>query len=312
MSKQKISFVIPCYGSENTIEKVADDIFAVMRKRDYDFELILVNDASPDKVWDKIENLTARYHNVTGICLAKNFGQHAALMAGYARVTGDIMISLDDDGQHPPEEVFALIDKLNEGYDVVFSAYAKKQHNILRNIGSKINDYMAEILIGKPHNIQIYSYYAVRRYIIDEVVKYRGPYPYITGLLFRATNNIANVSIEHRKRETGHSGYSFRKLLDLWLNGFTAFSVKPLRIASMLGVGLSLAGIFYMVFLIWEKYRDPNMVLGYTSLMASIIFIGGILMTMLGLIGEYIGRIYISLNEAPQYVIKTIRTQTNQ
>ncbi|GBR74232.1 bacterial dolichol-phosphate mannose synthase-like protein [Candidatus Termititenax aidoneus] len=306
MIRPKISFVIPCYGSENTIEKVVADIFAVMAQRSYAFELILVNDASKDRVWNKIERLTAKHKNIMGISLAKNFGQHAALMAGYARVSGDIVISLDDDGQHPPAEIFALIDKLNEGYDVVFSAYAKKQHNIFRNIGSKLNDYMAEILIGKPQHIQIYSYYAVRRFIINEIVKYRGPYPYITGLLFRVTSNMANVTIGHQKRAAGNSGYSFPKLLELWLNGFTAFSIKPLRIASLIGLTLSGFSVFYIIYLVWEYFRDPQMVIGYTSIMAGIIFIGGITMSMLGLIGEYIGRIYISLNNAPQYVVKTI------
>ncbi|GBR75522.1 bacterial dolichol-phosphate mannose synthase-like protein [Candidatus Termititenax persephonae] len=294
------------------MEAVVADIFTAMRGHGYAFEIILVNDASQDNVWHKIEALAAQQDNIIGVCLAKNFGENAALMAGYAQVSGDIVISLDDDGQNPPSEAFTLLNKLNEGYDVVFSAYAKKQHGIFRNIGSRINDFMAEILIGKPRNIQVYSYNAARRYIIDEIVKYSGPYPYITGLFFRTTRNVANVVVEHRKRAHGKSGYSFGKLVGLWLNGFTAFSVKPLRLASLLGLLFSALGVFYMVFLLWERLHNPQMVMGYTSLMAVIIFVGGALMAMLGLIGEYIGRIYISINNAPQYVVKAISRQTNQ
>lgn len=308
--QEKISIVIPCYGSEKTIEKVVGDIIFVFSGKENEFEIILVNDASPDNVWNKIVILAHTHKNITGINLSRNFGQQSALMAGYTMVSGDIIVSLDDDGQTPPLEIFALIDKIREGYDVVYARYKRKHHSVIRNWGSKINDIMAEILLGKPKNIKLSSYWAVRKYIIDEILHYHGAYPYIAGLIFRSTKNIANVFIEHRERLSGKSGYSIRKLFFLWLNGFTAFSVKPLRIASLLGVCFTACGLFYIVYLIIRKLTNPDMVIGYTSTMAVIVLIGGMVMMILGLIGEYIGRIYISINNAPQYVIKEVSHST--
>jgi undecaprenyl-phosphate 4-deoxy-4-formamido-L-arabinose transferase len=304
---KKISFVIPCYGSEDTIENVTAEIFRALGNSKYVFEVILVDDASPDKVWDKITALVAKYKNVTGLRLAKNFGQYCALMAGYARADGDAVVSIDDDGQCSPFEVFKLLDKLNEGYDVVFAAYKRKRHNLLRNIGSGLNNFMAEVLIGKPRKMQVMiSYYVARRFVIEEILKYKGPYVYPVGLLLRATSRLADAPINHRERSAGRSGYSFYKLFELWLNGFTAFSIKPLRLASLLGVSLSALGGLYIVWIIIEKLLTPDMVVGYSSLMAAVIFIGGVTLAMLGIIGEYIGRIYISINNAPQYVIREI------
>ncbi|MDR2432108.1 MAG: glycosyltransferase [Candidatus Margulisbacteria bacterium] len=304
---KKISFVIPCYGSENTIENVTAEIFRALENSKYACEVILVNDASPDKVWEKITGLTKKYKNITGLKLAKNFGQYCALMAGYARATGDAVVSIDDDGQCSPLEVFKLIDKLNEGYDVVFAAYKHKRHNLLRNIGSVLNNFMAEILIGKPRGMQVMiSYYIARKFVIDEILKYKGPYVYPVGLLLRTTGRLADVRVEHQERKSGRSGYSFRKLFELWLNGFTAFSIKPLRLASLLGFALSVVGFLYTAWILVEKFLDPNMVAGYSSIMAAVIFIGGVTMAMLGIIGEYIGRIYISINNAPQYVVSEI------
>jgi undecaprenyl-phosphate 4-deoxy-4-formamido-L-arabinose transferase len=303
---KKISVVIPCYGSEKTIEKVVDDIILVFTGKEFEFEIILVNDASPDNMWNKIVTLVHTYKNITGINLSKNFGQHSALMAGYSRVSGDIIVSLDDDGQNPPLELFFLIDKIQEGYDVVVARYKRKRHNVLRNLGTKINDIMAEIILNKPKEIKFSSYWAARKYVIDEILHYHGAYVYIPGLILRTTRNIVNVFIEHKDRYEGKSGYSIKKLFSLWFNGFTAFSVKPLRIASLLGTCLAFLGFVYILYLVIIKMVNPNIVLGYTSVMAVIVFIGGINMMLFGLMGEYIGRMYISINNSPQYVIKEI------
>jgi undecaprenyl-phosphate 4-deoxy-4-formamido-L-arabinose transferase len=305
-SKNTISIVIPCYRSAKTIEKIISDIVHLFMERENEYEIILINDNSPDNVWDKIVMLAHNYNNIIGINLSRNFGQHSALMAGYSKVSGDIVVSLDDDGQTPPSEMFSLIDKLEEGYDVVYARYKKKMHNALRNLGSTINGIMEQVLLKKPKGIETTSYYAARRFIIDEILRYHNAYPFISGLIFRTTENIGNVFIDHKKRYEGKSGYSVKKLLSLWLDGFTSFSVKPLRIASVLGTCLAFFGFIYILYLVIKKVLNPDMMLGYTSTMAVIIFIGGVIMMMLGLIGEYIGRIYISLNNAPQYVIKEI------
>lgn len=301
---EKVSFVIPCYGSEHTIENVTEQIKAVMStKKEYDYEIILVNDCSPDNVWNVITRLCHEDAHIRAVRLAKNFGQHSALMAGYTFVTGDYVATLDDDGQTPAEEVFKLIDKVKEGYDVAYGYYAERKDNIFRKFGTLMNNKMLETMIEKPKDIHLTSYFVAKRYIMEEITKYQNPYPYIWGLVLRTTRNIANVEINHKERKEGKSGYTFAKLINLWMNGFTAFSVKPLRIATGVGAFTSVIGVAFIIFTIVKKLLNPDLVPGYSSLMAVLLFIGGMLMVMLGLIGEYVGRIYICINASPQFVI---------
>lgn len=301
----KISFVIPCYRSEKSIEHVVADIQHIIHAEDT-CEIILVNDCSPDNTFFVIQNLCKKWNNITGISFSRNFGQHAALMAGFHYVTGDVVVCLDDDGQTPPSEVYKLLDAIDDKTDVVYAEYIQKKHSIFRNIGSKINFKMTEYLLGKPKNLFVSSYFAAKRYIIDEIIKYENPYPYVIGLILRSTKNIKNVVVEHCERKEGNSGYSFRKLLRLWLNGFTAFSVKPLRVATTLGVLFAFVGFVYAIYTVVNKFINPNVPVGWSSMMSAFMIIGGCILFMLGLIGEYIGRIYISINNSPQYVIKDI------
>lgn len=301
---KKISFVIPCYGSQNTIGTVVDEIVdTVTAHGGYDYEIILVNDSSPDGVFGTITALTEKNPHILGIDLASNFGQHSAIMAGLGYVSGDIVVCLDDDGQTPANEMFSLIDKLGE-FDLVFAEYKNKQHSGFRNFGSKVNDKMAQWLINKPKDLKIMSYFACKRFVIDEVLRYPNPFPYVSGLLLRVTNKVTNVEVKHRERLEGRSGYSLGKLLLLWVNGFTSFSVKPLRIATFMGVFTAIIGFLYGLYIIINKMFNPLAPLGYSSTMAVLLFIGGMLMLMLGMIGEYVGRIYISINRSPQYVVR--------
>lgn len=301
-----ISFIIPCYGSEKTIGKVVDELQQIMRSLPaYSYEIIMVCDASPDNVFQVIQDLCkADPKHCKGAELAKNFGQHAALMAGYRMSTGDYILSLDDDGQAPIESVPQMLDALKDA-DLVFGSYAHKKHNIFRNLGSKVNDWMAEILLGKPKYLHVTSFFAMRRFVMDEILKYDNAYPYLLGLLLRTTKNIVNVPVNHRERAEGRSGYTFRKLLRLWINGFTAFSVVPLRIATFCGFFFAFLGALGVIWCILNKILHPDAPLGYSSMMTTILFVGGMLMLMLGMIGEYIGRTYICINKAPQYVIRS-------
>lgn len=306
-----ISFVIPCYGSEYTIENVVNElILQLNEKGNYRYEIILVNDCSPDNVWEVIKKLAVNNPNIIGISLARNFGQHAALMAGYSKCNGDIIFSLDDDGQAPIESIHPLIEKLLEGYDVVFGKIKEIKQSKFRIIGSYINVKMCEFLLGKPRNIGISSFWVTRRFVIDEILRYHNSYPYIGGLLFRTTKNMADVEINQRERQNGTSGYNLKKLIKLWVNGFTAFSEKPLRIATFLGVLCAALGFCYGVFVVVRKFIYPQMPIGYSSVMAVILFIGGMIMLLLGMIGEYVGRIYISINNAPQYVIREMTKES--
>ncbi|MBR6147771.1 MAG: glycosyltransferase family 2 protein [Lachnospiraceae bacterium] len=306
---KKVSFCIPCYKSEQTLAKVVDEIRTSMEELSdkYEYEIILVNDASPDGTFNVICKLADTYPNITGIDLAKNFGQHAALMAGFAHLSGDILVCLDDDGQTPANEVYKLLDKIEEGEDVVYAKYDHKKHSLFRNFGSFINEKMTEFLLGKPKELYVSSYFAAKRFIVDEMLRYDKSYPYVIGLVLRSTKRIANVNVDHREREVGRSGYTLGKLLGLWMNGFTAFSVKPLRIATWTGISCAILGFIYGLYTIIKKFVLGDAVaVGFSALMSSVMFIGGMILFMLGILGEYIGRMYISMNNAPQYVIREV------
>lgn len=303
--KKKVSFVIPCYRSEHTVGHVVAEICETMKgMNQYDFEIILVNDCSPDGTWAAIRRLCQEDGRVRGINFARNFGQHAALMAGLRQSEGEYMVCLDDDGQTPADEVGKLLEKLEEGYDAVYASYAHKQHSLFRNLGSKVNELMTRIMLEKPRELYISSYFAVRRFVVEDMIRYENSYPYVIGLVLRATKNITNVEVGHREREEGSSGYTLKKLLGLWFNGFTAFSVKPLRIATGIGCLSAAVGFLYGLYTIVKRLVNPEVPMGFSSTMAAIVFFGGMIMIMLGMIGEYIGRIYISLNNSPQYVIR--------
>lgn len=303
-----ISYVIPCYRSEHTIGEVVSRIDATMKSSgQHKYEIILVNDCSPDNTFSVLKELASSHKNIIAVDMTKNFGQHAAIMAGLHFTRGDIVICLDDDGQTPPEESTKLIDKINEGYDVVYARYSKKEHSAFRNLGSKVNSIMTETMLDKPKELYLSSYFAARRLIVDEILRYKNAYPYMMGLVLRSTRRICNVEVHHDSRKEGESGYSLKKLIGLWMNGFTAFSVKPLRIATYAGVGTAAAGILFLIYVVIKKLtNDPNTPVGWASTMSVILFMGGMILFVLGIIGEYIGRMYICMNSAPQYVIREV------
>ena len=303
-----ISFVIPCYRSQATLPSVIREIQETMEGlSQYTYEVVLVNDCSPDNTFDSIRELCRENKNITGINLAKNFGQHSALMAGFHQVKGDIIVCLDDDGQTPADEVGKLLEGIEKA-DVVYAKYAHKHHSGFRNWGSHVNELMTRVMLGKPKDLFVSSYFAARRFVVDEMIKYEYPYPYVIGLVLRTTKNIVNVEVNHRDRMEGTSGYTLGKLLGLWFNGFTAFSVKPLRIATVTGAGCAFLGFAYGIYTIIKKIfiNPPGLVTGFSALMSVLVFMGGMLMLMLGLVGEYMGRMYISMNRSPQYVVREI------
>lgn len=304
----KFSFVIPCYRSESTIEKVVDEIKREManKRPSDDYEIVLVNDCSPDGVWKVIEKMATTEDNVIGVNLAKNFGQHSALLAGYGKCSGDYVVSLDDDGQAPLESLNDLISKLEEGYDVVYAYYRTVKQNLFRRLGSRMAGLMGQIMLNPPKGLLASSFYIARKFVIEEMVRYKNAYPYLLGLVLRTTRKIAWIPTNHRSRLEGTSGYSFWRLLGLWLNGFTAFSVKPLEFSTILGMLFAIAGFVYAIVIIVQRIIGNITVAGWSSIIALMLIIGGCILMMLGLIGEYIGRIYICINDSPQYVIKEI------
>lgn len=302
---QKISYVIPCYRSEHTLEQVVAEVTATMGTLpQYDYEVVLVNDCSPDSTLGVIRRLVAADSHVQGVDLARNFGQHAALMAGFHQCTGDVIVCLDDDGQTPANEVGKLLEQIDAGYDVVYARYDNKRQAGWRNLGSWVNSKMTEIMLGKPPELVVNSYFAARRFVVDEMLRYEHCYPYVIGLVLRTTKNICNVPVHHRAREEGRSGYTLGKLLGLWMNGFTSFSVKPLRIATYFGTLSAAAGFLYLIYIVINHYTRHTAPLGWASTTALLLVLGGAILIVLGLIGEYVGRIYMCANAAPQYVAR--------
>jgi len=304
---KKLSIVIPVYNSEETIEKVVNEIEIAVSKLNskYELEIILVNDYSKDNSLQVCKNICKHKPFVKLISFSKNFGQHNAVIAGIKMTSGDYIMSMDDDFQTPPCEMGKLIDELERNnYDVVFAEYITKNKSIFRVFGSFMNDKMANILAEKPKNKTIKSYFIIKRYIANEIIKYNHAYPYIAGLIFRVTQNVGNVLIEHRDRKIGKSNYTFKKLLQLWFNGFTSFSIKPLRISSIFGLFLSIIGFLYSLTIIIRKIINPEIPAGWTTIMAAVMFFGGVQLLSIGLLGEYIGRTFLSINKKPQYVIK--------
>lgn len=302
----KVSFVIPCYRSAKTIGGVVNEIESTMAKLAYEYEIVLVNDSSPDDTFAVISALAEADGHITAVDLAKNFGQHAALMCGIRHSSGDVLVCLDDDGQTPADEVGKLLKKIEAGYDVVYASYDHKQHSGFRNFGSRVNAWMAEIMLGKPKELSLTSYFAAKRFIADEMLRYENCFPYVMGLVLRSTKNICNVPVNHRSREQGQSGYTLGKLLSLWMNGFTSFSIKPLRIATYFGALTALAGFIYALIIIIRHFVVGMAPLGWSSTTALLLLLGGVILLVLGLIGEYIGRIFMCVNSSPQYVERSV------
>lgn len=313
---KKLSFVIPCYRSQKTVGSVIDEITETMNMEpEYDYEIILVNDGSPDHVWDTIREYAGRDDHILGVNLAKNFGQHSAVLAGYHYCTGDYVVSLDDDGQTPAREVFKLVHELQTGYDVVYAKYGEMHQKAFRRWGSDFARRMSDYIFG-VRGYYTGSFFVARRFVTDEMIRYQNCYPYLGGLVLRTTRNIGYVSIQHNDRLAGQSGYNLKKLFSLWFNGFTAFSVKPLEISTYIGFLIALLGFVYTIVIIIRKLFIPELEAiipyGWSSQTAIMLVIGGLILINMGLMGEYIGRIYICINNSPQFVVKEVCGKTEE
>jgi glycosyltransferase involved in cell wall biosynthesis len=304
-SEVALSFVIPVYNGSQTISAVVDRI-----ARSFDtvqYEVILVNDGSQDDSERTCRRLAAEYPGIVRfIHLARNFGEHNAVLAGLRQTSGQAVAVLDDDGQNPPEEVWALWDHLqNTGRDVVYGRYRLKQHSWFRNFGSRFNDRMANWLLKKPKEIYLSSFKVMNRFLVNEVIRYRGPFPYIDGLIFRTTRNIGQIEVEHRERLAGQSNYTLRRLVRLWLNMFLGFSIAPLRISVVVGLLTSLFSIALLFGIVIDKIAwNPDVPVGIPTVLTCIALFAGVQLTVLGMIGEYVGRVFLEQNGTPQYVVR--------
>lgn len=309
----KLSFVIPCYRSEKYIANTINEIRTKMLEREgMQYEIIAVNDGSPDNVFEVLKELSMDIPELIAINLSTNFGQENARMAGLRHTSGEYIVCLDDDGQCPINDLWKLIEPLENGMDMSIAKYPIKKQSRFKNWGSYINSKMTHWLLKMPKDIEMSNFFAFNRMLCNQIVQYVNPYPFITGLVFRSTQSVVNVQMEERERTEGTTGYTLRKLLALWLNGFTNFSVKPLRIADVAGMIFAVFGFLFGIIVIIRKLLIPDMLAGYASIIAAMFFIGGLIMVLLGLVGEYIGRIFICLNQTPQYVIREIVTNKDE
>lgn len=314
--KKDLSIVIPCYCSTQNIHSVINDIDTTLADMALTYEIILVNDHSPDNTFDILKELAeSRPDDIIAVDLARNCGQHGAIMAGFHYASGKYIATCEDDGQTQIEILPEMIQKLEkEKLDVVSPRFTHRaQPSVMRRIFSGIAGLMRKWMLPAPDGVQVTIFFVARRFVVREILKYEQPYPYVTGLILRTTHNIGNVDAVQKARLNGTSGYSFKKLFSLWMNGFTAFSIKPLRLATFFGALSACIGFIAGLVIIIRKILGHDFLAGWSSTIAILLFMFGIVLIVLGLIGEYLGRIYLCINQTPQFVIRdVINRQTSK
>lgn len=298
MSKIKISIIIPCYFAEKSIAGVVEQTAAELDQYDhYTYEFILVNDGSKDATFYEIQRLSLKFPFVTGIDLAKNCGQHNAILAGMHYADGDYILGMDDDFQTHPSQIFKLIDRLEEGYDIVYGRFPRRHHGLVRNIESRLSHWSVCYLLNKPKDLMACPMYIIRRFVRDEVIKSESSFTNLQGLFLRTSSKIANADIEHFDRRYGKSGYTLKKLLRLWAS-LLNYSMKPMRLILGLGLFLWVAGLLYLLIAVLSGAGFEHKV--YSEIAA----FSGIIVSAVGMVGEYVIRMFMAVTKEPQYVIR--------
>ncbi len=304
----ELSLVIPVYNGSRTIGPLVEQAAKIFGSTS--FEIVLVNDGSADDSEAVCAQLAEKFpQSVTFVHLSRNFGEHSAVLAGFTQARGRYVAVLDDDGQNPPEEVIRMLDELKrKNYDVVYGHYIEKKHSWFRNLGSRFNDRIATLMLHKPKDLYLSSFKVMNRFLVNEIIKYRGPYPYTDGLIYRVTRNIGQIPVEHRVSQSGQSRYTLRRLVRLWLNMFLNFSIQPLRISVYVGLLASCLSIVALVAILIDKlWITKNVTVGIPTVLGSVVFFAGIQLMILGLVGEYLGRLYLDHTGTPQYVVRYVR-----
>jgi len=304
----ELSFVIPVYNGGPTVGHVVQRIHELFASAD--IEVVLVNDGSQDDSERACLAVSETYPDtVTFLHLARNFGEHNAVLAGLNHTSGAYVAVLDDDGQTPPDEVPRMYDAIrSKNYDVVYGRYRRKQHTWLRNLGSRFNDRLATVMLKKPPDLYLSSFKVMNRFVVTEITKYKGAFPYIDGLILRTTGNLGQIDVDHRERENSQSNYTLRRLFLLWLNMFLNFSMAPLRVASLLGTIVSMLTLPLLVAIVIDKlYVNPDVTLGLPTLLLIVVFFAGVQLLILGTIGEYLGRLFLDHSGSPQFVVRYVK-----
>jgi len=305
VSAIELSIVIPVYNGSQTIESVVETAHAVLAS--VRFEIVLVDDGSQDSSESVCSSLAARYPDtVSFVQLARNFGEHAALLAGLRRTVGDYVATMDDDGQNPPDQLLVLLDEIRRrGLDVVYGRYREKRHGWFRNLASALTNAVATVMLKKPADLYLSSFKIMNRFLAETVAQYSGPFPYLDGLILQTTQRGGQVDVEHRRRLSGRSGYTLRRLVALWSNMFLGFSIAPLRCATLAGLVTSALSLPLLVAIIVDKlFIAPDVTVGIPTVLVCLTFFSGMQLFVLGAVGEYVGRAFLQLHGKPQSVTR--------
>lgn len=271
-------------------------------------EIILVHDGSGDATSAVCRELVQHAKvPITLVEHARNYGEHNAVLTGWRHAKGMHCVNLDDDGQNPPTEAVRLWRHAKEtGLDIVFGHYEEKQHSAWRNFGSWFTNRMTDWALDKPPGFYLSSFRCVSAFVAGQVVAYAGPYPYIDGLLLQVTQRIGSIEVRHEPRRAGTSTYTLSRLLRLWLSAWINFSVLPLRVATVMGLLIAAIGVAALAWVIWLWLHQEGPEYGFGWLMAALLIFSGTQLVMLGLIGEYVGRMFITVNQRPQAVVREV------
>ena len=301
-----LSIVVPVYRGADTVGRLVAALAEL--RPEGGMEVVLVNDGSPDASAEVCQEIVRTASiPVTYIEHTRNFGEHNAVMTGLRHATGRYIITMDDDLQNPPEEVVRLYDHARNGnWDVVYTRYAEKKHAAWRNIGSRFANQVADWLLDKPAGLYLSSFRCMSHQIVRNVARYRGPYPYIDGLIMQVTQRIDSIEVRHLPRAEGRSNYTLRRLVRLWLNLATSFSLAPLRLAMLAGALMAGLGMIGAVVTIIEALLRQNTPSGWASTMTVILLVSGVQSMVLGVMGEYVGRTFLSANGKPQGIVRSV------
>jgi undecaprenyl-phosphate 4-deoxy-4-formamido-L-arabinose transferase len=305
MELTKISIVIPVYNSEDCLLQLNDELEKALTVFDK-YEIIFINDKSTDNSWDKISHICSVNKCATGINFRKNFGQDNAIIAGIRAAKGAYIVIMDDDLQHSPSDIITLYDKCKEGYDICYASFKKKNQSIRKNFGSWINGKLSEKLLKKPAAIYLSPYKIITKSIAAEVIKYTGPFPYIDATLLTITANVVQVEVDHHTRYKGKGNYNFIRSVLVFIKHATNYSIYPLQLVSLIGFCSAALSFILGVIYLAEYFSSNQRIEGWITIIILLIFFGGMILMSLGLIGEYIGRIFLSINNKPQYTIEQI------
>lgn len=301
----ELSIVIPVYNSAAIIGELHRQLVLALEHK-ITYELVLVNDCSRDNSWQKIIELAKIHSNITGANLRKNSGQDNALLAGLRIAKGNYVVIMDDDLQHDPAAIIDLYSTCSKGFDVCYANFSSKKQSVIKNTGSDLNGKMAQLLVQKPKEIYLSPYKIINRSTVNEIIKFAGPYPYIDGIILSISSNITQIDVTHRERLNGKSNYTFSRSFSVFMKLFTGFSVLPLRIATITGCIATFTGFCLLLKYLYDYFIAKNFIEGWTTVVVLIILFSGLILITLGIVGEYIGRMYLAINHKPQYSISEI------